>query len=461
VHESTAQKWRHAQETADYCEKDKHSGSMESRRSARKRGRVLYLEPTEKDTWRYEKLKEEEEEAWEEDWMSSEEEKEVENCHHEQDNDAAVKPKRPVAKEMERRKKRRQSMQCKERNQELVEAEPNQTREQRKHSVLRFLEEARNTNTKATYASAWRQFTRWCMEVENPQRKDGEKMDPEKPEESEVAAYLQYIVMVKGGTLATATAARAAIADHLKYVVTDSYNPCRGKIVDAMMKVLTPMAEPSRQKKELIWEQMEKMAVTMERAMAKEEERHVAMRDRCMIMLAYFAYLRTSEVARMQRQDVEISEEEIEGKRTRVLRVYVDSACKNDVERKGHERLVAEREQRERWCMVRLMETWLKETNERPKEGPLFPKEDGTFMSADTPRGRLKKWLQAIGVNAPEEYGFHSLRAGAATEAARAGVEERLIKLHGNWRSDAVRVYMRAGVKERLQASSVLGRTNC
>jgi hypothetical protein len=78
-------------------------------------------------------------------------------------------------------------------------------------------------------------------------------------------------------------------------------------------------------------------------------------------------------------------------------------------------------------------------------------------MSEDTPRGRLKHWLQLTGVEDASEYGFHSLRAGGATDAAKSGVEERHIKAHGNWKSDAVRVYICLDTEERLMASAAIG----
>jgi hypothetical protein len=36
----------------------------------------------------------------------------------------------------------------------------------------------------------------------------------------------------------------------------------------------------------------------------------------------------------------------------------------------------------------------------------------------------------------------HSRSAGATTASAKAGVSKRHIKQHGNWQSDAVRVYI-------------------
>ena len=77
-------------------------------------------------------------------------------------------------------------------------------------------------------------------------------------------------------------------------------------------------------------------------------------------------------------------------------------------------------------------------------------------MSPDTPRGRLKAWLELIGVEEITEYGFHSLRAAGATDAARAGAEEREIKAHGNWKSDAVKLYIRQSTRDRLRVSKLL-----
>ena len=89
---------------------------------------------------------------------------------------------------------------------------------------------------------------------------------------------------------------------------------------------------------------------------------------------------------------------------------------------------------------------------------PLFVTNTGQRLAVDTPRGRLKQWLKAIGEEEVERYGFHSMRAGAATDTARAGVNERHIRSHGNWKSDAVKLYVRESIEERLMASNALGR---
>ena len=55
------------------------------------------------------------------------------------------------------------------------------------------------------------------------------------------------------------------------------------------------------------------------------------------------------------------------------------------------------------------------------------------------------------------QYGFHSLRAGAATASAKAGVPGEQIKLHGNWASNAYLAYIRPDEETKLEASNALG----
>lgn len=342
------------------------------------------------------------------------------------------------------------------------------TKEQRREELQRFIQTNRNQNTSAAYLSAWRQFERWTLTVENKTRRAEDAVDLARPQEEDVAAYMRYLVTVKCSPMTSVAMAMAGIADRVRFVTTEDYHPCRGRLVDAMRNTLTPMATASQQKQEMAWPMLKRIAElaaitakgTAEAAAAAGGAmRHVALRDRCMFMLAYHAFLRASEVVRLKRGDITFTMEEVDGVRMTVMRVHVDRMAKNDKERKGHDRLVGERAPEDPLCMVRCMEEYLAGTNDVPGGAPLFMTEAGAKMSGDTPNGRLKVWLRAL--HLPETdvstYGFHSLRAGAATEAARAGVHERHIKLHGNWKSDAVRVYIRPDVSDRLRVSGALG----
>ena len=53
---------------------------------------------------------------------------------------------------------------------------------------------------------------------------------------------------------------------------------------------------------------------------------------------------------------------------------------------------------------------------------------------------------------------MHSLRAGRATAAANAGVNDRMFKRHGRWRSESAKDgYVKDSVERRLSVSKQLG----
>ena len=350
-------------------------------------------------------------------------------------------------------------------------ADPTQSKETaaEQHAELcRWMQQERNVNTNATYVSGWKQFIHWVRNIANARRAAGQGIDEERPAEADVAAYMRFMVTVKGSPMTSVTAARAAIADHLRMLISPTYNPCQGRLVELMTQVLTPRATPSVQKREMSTVLMDQiMAVLEQEAMIleSEEEQKSIWRDRTAIMLGYFCFLRTSEVARMVRKDVTFKQEWVGGKEVRVMHVFVNPLCKNDKKRLGHTRCVQELEAVNsgpgvRKCMVRSMAEYLERTQKGAKDtDPLFPRQrDGGQMSADGPRGRLHFWLRKLRVPEAEEYGFHSLRAGAATAVAQAGVPEQSIKLAGNWKSDnGVRPYIRPQLEDRLRASDALG----
>eukprot|EP00731_Ephydatia_muelleri_P008337 Em0004g675a len=68
-------------------------------------------------------------------------------------------------------------------------------------------------------------------------------------------------------------------------------------------------------------------------------------------------------------------------------------------------------------------------------------------------RELLLEKLSQLGFD-PALFGMHSLRAGGATAAANAGVEERLFKRHGHWKSESAKDgYVKDSLKRRLKVS--------
>ena len=69
----------------------------------------------------------------------------------------------------------------------------------------------------------------------------------------------------------------------------------------------------------------------------------------------------------------------------------------------------------------------------------------------------FKATLNELGYN-PKDYGLHSLRSGGATLVVTADtsntVSERLLKLHGCWKSDIVKdIYVLKPERNRLRAT--------
>ena len=57
-----------------------------------------------------------------------------------------------------------------------------------------------------------------------------------------------------------------------------------------------------------------------------------------------------------------------------------------------------------------------------------------------------------------EAFGLHSLRSGGATQAARSGIPDRLIKKHGRWASETAKdLYIREAINDKLRVSQSLG----
>ena len=77
-------------------------------------------------------------------------------------------------------------------------------------------------------------------------------------------------------------------------------------------------------------------------------------------------------------------------------------------------------------------------------------------LSYTTVRGHVLELLANIGLD-PKKLGLHSLRSGASA-AANLGVNDRLFKKHGRWKSDKVKdSYVHEDIESKLSVSRNLG----
>ena len=92
-------------------------------------------------------------------------------------------------------------------------------------------------------------------------------------------------------------------------------------------------------------------------------------------------------------------------------------------------------------CAVCIMRLYLT-TFPAPSSDPLFQFSSSQHLTYNHYNRIIKHLVQAIGLD-PSIYSSHSLRAGAATQAARAGLAPEAIKRLGRWKSQAYMLYMR------------------
>lgn len=70
----------------------------------------------------------------------------------------------------------------------------------------------------------------------------------------------------------------------------------------------------------------------------------------------------------------------------------------------------------------------------------------------------LETTIKDIGLD-PRNYFPHSFRRGGATYAYQSGVPDHLIKLHGDWRSDAHKLYLSLPLATRTQVADCMAAT--
>lgn len=116
--------------------------------------------------------------------------------------------------------------------------------------------------------------------------------------------------------------------------------------------------------------------------------------------------------------------------------------------------------QQERTCAVRWLKRWLKVSG--IEEGALFRSIDrhgnlGGRLSDRAIALIVKRLAEGAGLD-PTHYSGHSGRAGFATSAGEAGVEEReIMRQTGHTSTKTVRKYIRAGAIFRNNAAGRIG----
>ena len=280
-----------------------------------------------------------------------------------------------------------------------------------------YAAEARSPRTREAYRAAFGAFVRWAR---------GRRLPVWAPET--VAAYLTHLAD-QGRKPATLEVVLAAISEAAR--VARKSSPRQAACVRAVRSgIRRKLGTAQDQRAPLLPGQLRAI-------LAELPEGLLGVRDRALLLVGFAGALRRSELVALTVGDVEWVED---GARIVVRR------SKTDQEGAGQAIGIPFGSAPER-CPVRSLRAWLEASG--IAEGPIFREVDrhervGTAALAGRSVARIvKRSAEAAGMDASHISG-HSLRAGLATAAAKAGKTERTIMRQTRHRSERmVRRYIR------------------
>lgn len=278
---------------------------------------------------------------------------------------------------------------------------------------------ARAQATQNAYRTDWRHFEDWC-------RTNG--LDPLPAAPQTVGAYLAAHATALAPTTLTRRLSGIAVAHRLAGHHLDTRHPA---VRDVMTGIRRERGTAQRRAAPATTSVVQRMAAACALTAA------IGLRDRALVLVGFAGAFRRSELVALRVEDVR---EEAEGLRVVIRRSKADQ--------EGAGEVVGIARTGTATCPVAALRAWLDRAG--ISEGPIFRAVDRHGRIADTALSDgavarvVRKLAAAIGLDATVFSG-HSLRAGFATAAAAAGIEERRIARQTRHRSAAVRIYIREG----------------
>jgi integrase len=285
-------------------------------------------------------------------------------------------------------------------------------------SVREGLVDAVSKATQKAYRSDWRVFTAWCDER-------GRVAAPAQP--ATVAAFLRHQEL-QGRKVSTISRSLASISEGHRAKGLDS--PRGAAVVRKTLQAIRRRrgVAPS-QKRPILAEELRRMVAAL------PSDTH-GLRDRALLLVGFAGAFRRSELVALDLADIAFTEEGLEV----TLR-------RSKTDQEGETRRVGiPFGSRAQVCPVRSLRQWLSAAG--ITSGAVFRtvQPDGTVQSRASDRAvarAVKRAARAAGLE-PALFAGHSLRAGLATTAAKAGKSERAIMRQTGHRSVAmVRRYIR------------------
>lgn len=293
-----------------------------------------------------------------------------------------------------------------------------------------FAEKSRAHNTKRAYRADWSLFQEWCKER-------GVIPLPATPET--VSTYIASVAHKY--KLSSLERKLSAISQAHKTAGYDSPALSSEEPLHSVWSGI--VREKGRSKDKAAPALTEDIRLMIDSLPTKEESSNQltlsSLRDRAIILIGFTGALRRSEIINLDTGDINFVAEGIR---------LVVRKSKSDQEGHGHVKGIRYGD-KPRTCPVRSIRAWINKAE--IEEGPLFRSVDrwgnigDSRLSGRSVANIVKRAAKDAGLD-HDQYSGHSLRAGFTTQAARAGLPERVIMRHTGHESERmVREYIREG----------------
>jgi integrase len=279
-------------------------------------------------------------------------------------------------------------------------------------------------STRRAYQRGWRSFEAWCA---------ARGLDPLPADPTTVGLYLAD------------DASRHSIASlRLALVAMKQVHRFAGHRLDTSHPAIRDVFAGIRRTHGVAPRKVEAATTEILRDAVRQlaqRDTSAAWRDRAVLLLGFAAALRRSEVAALRLADIAFSRDGL---------VLTLRRSKTDQEAAGHE-IGIPQGQHELTCPVRTLRAWIERARIIEPEAPVFvsvlkgDRVTSTRLSDRDVARIVKRAVGAAGYDV-QRFSGHSLRAGFATSAARAGVPEAAIMVQTRHRSlPVLREYIRRG----------------
>ena len=292
------------------------------------------------------------------------------------------------------------------------------------------------------YLGPWRKFLLWCREVGLPLPDSGVPAPP-----MHVALHM-VLLLQSAQSYSVVKAFSAAVSFFHRTVGSPS--PCDSQMVQAV-RGAAHRALPSGEgrKAPLQYSHLQRIVTHCARPCAPLSDLWMGV----WAVFGFFGFFRYSDLARIQVEWCFVTDAGV--------RIFLESR-KNDQFREGSWIFMAANPG-DLVCPVGLARRWLSEAGLQPAgEQAMFPLVVGGVVCGPGPapysgvRDQFRATLSLLGIP-PDAFGTHSLRSGGATLAANCGVQDRLWREHGGWRSERCALgYVQTAASAKLAVTAAM-----